>query len=451
MKKTALALYPILIILFSIAGTIQLSDSELGDCSPSLAQAAIESSSYSEAAQLLWNKTISARNETAGQNILSRSVKIIQASDGGYVIAGGSNGSSGGDWYDWWLVKTDSNANVEWEKTFGGPYNDYAYSVIQTSDGGFAIAGTMNDKTTVVKTDSAGNVQWSRTYSNGANVSNHASIIQTSDGRYAVAGDDWDRPTYFTYFGPAPNVRLVKTDASGNEEWSKTYVAGTAFSVIQTSDGGYALVGSSWGEGVMFVKTDSIGELEWQRTHGLGDDYYGFSGSDDDYGFSLVQTSDGGFVLFGILWNDPGIIKTDAAGNEVWKYIYYPSQIPTDIIATRDGGYAFCSSEALVKVDFEGNTSWVMGLNNGGSVVQTSDGGYAIAGTFYSKGYSTFEEYPSSYVWIMKIENASSNPTPTAPTPTLEQFPTTLVIVSLVAVVAVVGLGLLVYLKKHDR
>jgi hypothetical protein len=437
---------------------------------------------YPEGPRLLWNKTISEWNVTAGQNTHSSAGKIIQAKDGGYVVAGGSGGSSSGGLYDWWLVKTDSNANVEWEKTFGGPYQDFVYSVIQTSDGGFAIAGTMNDKATVVKVDSAGNAQWSRTYSNGTNVSNYASIIQTSDGGYAVACDDWERPTYFTYFGPPSHIQLIKTDASGNVEWNKTYGTGTTRSVIQTSDGGYALFGSDSKTGLVLIKTDSVGEQEWTRTYG----------TTDDYSLSVVQTSDGGFVLFGMLTVDrrcPGLIKTDAEGNVLWEKNYLRDRaIPDDMVSTRDGGYIFCATEdwtieegdvfgEIVKVDSEGNISWVISLIDGaaGSVVQTADGGYVLVETGTLMNYDSWEEYYSA-VWIIKTEIDSSNPTPTvAPistpppepkstpslepvaTPTLEPmpiavaFPTVLIIGSAVAVASIVAIGLLVYFKKRLR
>ena len=440
----------------------------------------IQLGEYPEGPRLLWNRTISEWNETAGQYRHSFANKIIQASDGGYVVAGGSNGSSSGDWYDWWLVKTDSNANVEWEKTFGGPYQDFADSVIQTSDGGYAISGTMNSQTSmqavVVKTDSAGNKQWSRNYSN----STHTAIIQTSDGGYAIAGNDYTPLPYFTFFGPSPIIRLVKTDALGNEEWRKTYGDGTAYLVIQTRDGGYALFGSNL-SGLIFIKTDSLGELEWKNTYGVK----------DDYALSVVQTSDGAFVLFGIITVDrrcPGLIKIDAEGNILWAKNYLPDRaIPSNMVVTRDGGYIFSATEdwttekgfvvEIVKVDSQGNISWVISFaESSGPVLvsQTSDGGYALVETRNLRDYDSWKEHYSA-VWIIKTEKDPANPIATVsppstpspeaplladspePTPTLTPDPyneTQLeldVILGLAVTVAVigVGLGLLVYLIKR--
>jgi hypothetical protein len=439
MKKTALTLSLILVLLFFIGGMLQLTNFELKDCFPQTAHAALASSSNSESPQLLWNKTYSVWNQTAGENVFARAETIIQANDGGYVIVGETNGSSSADWYDFWVVKTDSSGNVEWEKTFGGSGGDFAYSVIQTSDGGFAIAGNLNYEAWVVKTDSTGNMQWNQTYLETIDGRAY-SIIQTSDGGYAIAGEvgNWDARIFW----------LAKTDELGYMRWSRTYetvVYGQAVSVIQTSEGGYAMVGYSNSADFLLVKTDSAGDLEWSKTYGSGD---------KDYGHSIIQTSDGGFVLSGLLWNrsgtgSAGLIKTDSTGNELWKE-NYPGGTPGFMVGTSDGGYALCSSEALVKTDSEGNMLWVMGLNGGSSVVQTSDGGYAIAGNAILPS-SNRQDFVS-YVWVVKTKS-SMTPTPTlapTPTPKVESFPTTLVIAS-IGSAAIVGLGLLVYLRKRQR
>jgi hypothetical protein len=484
MKKTALAL-TLALVLFSVLiigqKTIFTNATSTTTLTPTPTPSPEPAplGKYPDGPRLLWNKTISEWNATAGQNDHSSAGKIIQTSDGGYVVVGGSFGSSSEDWdsYDWWLVKTDSNANVEWEKTFGGPYRDFAHSVIQTSDGGYAIAGTMNDQTSmraaVVKTDSAGNTQWSRTYSN----SSSAFIIQTSDGGYAIVGDDYGPVGHVHIigdWGPKPNIRLVKTDAFGNEEWTKTYGVGTAVSVIQTSDGGYGILCSSSGLGFVFVKTDSMGNQAWKKVYG----------TTDDYGLSVVQANDGGFVLFGMLTVDrrcPGLIKTDAEGNVLWEKNYLPERaIPDYIVGASDGGYIFCATEdwtieegdvfgEIVKVDSEGNISWVISLIDGaaGSVVHTVDGGYTFVQTGTLMDYDAWKEYYSA-VWIIKTEKDPSNPAPTiaptstptsepAATPTLEPmpitvaFPRALIVGSAVAVALIVAIGLLVYLKKRNR
>jgi hypothetical protein len=190
---------------------------------------------------------------------------VVQTSDGGYALAGFTD-SSGAGGFDFYLVKTDSAGNMNWSQTYGGIGDDEAYSLIQTSDGGYALAGYTGSFGAgfydfyLVKTDSAGNTQWSKTYG-GPGDDEAYSLIQTSDGGYALAG--WTDSSG----GGGYRFYLVKTDSSGNMLWNKTYGAAgenEAYSVIQTSDGGYALAGytdSSGAGGFDFylVKTDSAG------------------------------------------------------------------------------------------------------------------------------------------------------------------------------------------------
>lgn len=149
-----------------------------------------------------------------------------------------------------------------WNKTYGGKSYDDLYSMVQTSDGGYALAGLTQsfgdgrDDFWLVKTDSSGNMLWNKTYGGAALAGSWFSMVQTSDGGYALAGDTWS---------PASGIQfwLVKTDSSGNVLWSNTYGTGTAYCMVQTRDGGYALAGetsSGASEGdFMLVKTDSNG------------------------------------------------------------------------------------------------------------------------------------------------------------------------------------------------
>jgi hypothetical protein len=185
---------------------------------------------------------------------------------------------------------------TQWNKTYGGAGVDWAYSVVQTSDGGYAIAGDATGvgpqtDSLLVKTDSAGNMQWSKTYG-GAGIDDAASVVQTSDGGYAIAGST-------SSFGAGGyDFWLVKTVANGNMLWSKTY-GGTneelAHSVVQANDGGYAIAGEtdSYGAGgkdFLLVKVDSAGNMEWRNTYG---------GGSTDWGESVVQTSDMGYAIAG--------------------------------------------------------------------------------------------------------------------------------------------------------
>jgi len=177
---------------------------------------------------------------------------LVQTSDGGYALAGYTNSSGAGN-YDFWLVKTDSSGNAQWNKTYGGALRDVARVLMQTSDGGYALAGNTysfgsgDEDSWLVKTDSSGNAQWNKTYG-GMYEDNTYSLVQTTDGGYALAG-------YTASFGAGgQDFWLIETDASGNAQWNQT-CGGTgvegAYSLVQTSDEGYALAGytDSFGAG----------------------------------------------------------------------------------------------------------------------------------------------------------------------------------------------------------
>ena len=266
---------------------------------------------------------------------------VQQTSDGGYILTGDAISYLGGNHYVW-LIKTYPNGNKEWDKTFGNSGSDYASSVQQTSDGGYILAGgtsSLGPDTTyvwLIKTDSSGNQEWNKTF--GGSDSDHGnSAQQTSDGGYILAGDTKS-------FGAGnSDIWLIKTDPDGNEEWNKTFGGSDidrGYSVQQTSDGGYIIAGETFSFGAGYsdfwlIKTDPDGKMEWDNT---------FGGSYIDIAYSIQQTFDGGYILAGDGDHDCLLVKTDSNGNEEWIKTFGGSDYFDDDICysaqqTSDGGY----------------------------------------------------------------------------------------------------------------
>lgn len=344
------------------------------------------------ASSTMFSRTYGGPDNDAAQS-------VVQTTDGGYAVAG-STRSFGAGWSDFWLVRTDSLGNTEWNKTYGGEGEDVANSVIEASDGGYALAGRAASDLWVVKTDSAGNMQWNKTYGSTDGSTEASSIVQTSDGGYAVAG--------YTDFVPSVGgpFWLVKLDSNGKMLWNKTYGGNGASSVILTSDGGYALAGYIGSDMPDFwlVKTDSAGREEWSKNYG---------GAGKDIAFSVVQANDGGYALAGWTYSYGGggmniwLVKTDSNGNAEWNRTYGGGSA-WSMVKTRDGGYALAGTK-LVKTDAEGNMQWNRTLSESGqaqiySLVQTTDGGFALAGVKESSdgGGNDF--------WLVKTDEAGTVP-----------------------------------------
>jgi len=340
---------------------------------------------------------------------------VVEASDGGYVLAGFTKSFGAGN-YDPWLVKTDDDGNIQWNRTYGGANYDCANSVVETAGGGYALFGHTSsfgageNDFWLVKVDSAGNHEWNQTYG-GPDNDYGESIIETSDGGYVLAGRT------FSLGAGSGDFWLVKVDSAGNHEWNQTY-GGTdfdyGFSVVEASDGGYVLAGwtRSFGAGdydFWLVKTDDDGNMQWNRTYG---------GANDDRTDSVVETYDGGYAIAGYTGShlnyDVWLVKTDSAGNMQWNKTYGgpDNDEARSIVEASDGGYVLAGLTKsfgaggndfwLVKVDSDGNHQWNKTYGGGNSelatsVVETVDGGYAIA------GYTSSFDVGGGDFWLVKV------------------------------------------------
>lgn len=321
------------------------------------------------------------KTDSSGEEIWSRAfggggdefaTSLQKTDDGGYVIAGitPSFGSGG---KDLWLIKTDAQGKEEWDKTFGGSLDDGGFSVQQTADGGYiatGATGSMGPSTIwLVKTDGLGDKEWERTMDLNEDVggiSTGSSIQETGEGGYILAGDS-----------SKGSILLIKTDAQGGKLWEKT-LGGSAVDsaifdansrVLLTSDGGYLIEGSTSSEGaggmdLWLIKTDSAGDVIWSRTYG---------GQGDDYGTAVQPTADGGYIIAGHTSSsgedgmDLWLFKTDAEGNEIWSRTFggREGDFGTSVQQTADGGYIVTGRTAsygaggmdlwLIKTDGSGN------------------------------------------------------------------------------------------------
>jgi hypothetical protein len=333
----------------------------------------------------------------------------LQTNDGGYIVTGWTNSYSSGTWgyYDVYLLKTDIYGVEQWNQTYGGIQHDEGYSVLQTNDGGYIICGwtlsfgSGDEDLYLIKTDAYGDSLWTQTFG-GVDSERGWSIQQTTDGGYIICGNTK------SYGNGDNDVYLVKTDGNGQEEWVKTF-GGTntdeSYAVCQTNDGGYIITGhtrSFGNSGVYLIKTDSIGTEQWFQTYGT---YF-------DKGFSVQQTTDGGYIICGTTFStssgnrDVYIIKTDGNGTEQWSQAFggTESDYGNSIEQTLDGGYVIVGVTVspgnlardiyLIKTDSIGDSLWTLtlggiGNDEGNTVQQTPDGGYIICATvFTGNGYN---------------------------------------------------------------
>lgn len=292
--------------------------------------------------------------------------------------------------------------DIQWWVTYGGPDRDVAYTAIQTTDGGYALAGetwsyaTRGSDFWLLKFDAEGAKEWSRSVEDSSG--NAQAVIQTADGGYAMIGKSW-------FYGTGVFL-LLKLDINLEYQWGWTYGGSSSYyravSGVQTADGGFALAGSTKfpgadNEDFYLVKTDGSGKVQWERSYG---------GSEDEMAFSIIETTDGGFVLVGRTdsigagGTDAWLVKTDAEGEPQWMKTYGGSaaDIARVVIQTPDGGYALAGETRsyganqanfwLVKTDASGTVEWQRAYGGNEdetayALTQTTDGGYALAGVIW--------------------------------------------------------------------
>jgi hypothetical protein len=348
-------------------------------------------------ALFMWAKTYGGKHHDVGYS-------IQQTSEGGYIVAGEAWSFDAGQ-SDAWVLKLDGNGETEWQRAYGNKHHDAGYSIQQTRDGGYIMAGETDAEAPfwgdfwVVKLNSSGDIEWQKTYGNGwAN-----SIQETSEGGYIVAGmnngDAW----------------VIKLDRDGEIEWQKAFRGmhgDWAHSVKETSEGGYIVAGTIKGDAWVF-KLNAQGNVEWQKTYGS---------CSLDAIFSIEQTEEGGYVVAslrsspGLGHSDVWVLKLDSFGNIEWQKAYGDRKhdFAHSIEQTKDGGYIVAGWTQADSDD--GLDGWILRLGSRGevqwqkayggnkhdafhSIRQTSDGGYAVTGWTQSFGEGGLD------VWVLKLNS----------------------------------------------
>ena len=313
---------------------------------------------------LLWNKTYGGTDDDRGQ-------KLVQTQDGGFAMAGFSKSSDGDasnneGFHDNWLVKTDNSGNFIWEKSYGFAGNDHAYALVETQDNGFFMAGSLD----AISSGGLGNTSKS---------SNNSKAVLHAGGEY------W----------------CHKLDAQGNVEWQR-FFGGTsddrAFGTIQANDGGYIVTGLSESNDLditnnrgnydyWVIKLNSTGDILWEKS---------FGGTGIDQSRSVVKTEDNGYIIAGNSFSedidvegnygssDFWLVKIDDNGNTVWKKNYggFDFDLATNIKKSRDGyvvsGYSQSSNNDL-KENYGDNDFWVIKINERGDLLwEKNFGGSAL-------------------------------------------------------------------------
>ena len=319
---------------------------------------------------ITWQKIYS---ENRGNNVSS----IQQTTDGGYIV-GGKIYSYGVDSFDSWVLKLDSGGNVLWQRTYGGSKEDSASSIQQTTDGGYIVAGGTDSFGAgehdfwVLKLDSSGNISWQKTYGGSSGEYAH-SILQTSDGGYMAGGRIHESPGSDHY-----NILILKLDSSGNLSWQKRYGRSNydgVSSIQQTTDGGYIMAGytSSLGSSmdeIWVLKLDSSGNVIWQKTYG---------GSFIDAASSIQQTTDGGYIVAGdtdsfgnisCIFFNIWVLKLNSSGNILWQKTYNGGsdwEAAASIQQTQDGGY-IVAGKTTIEFNTRCSDIWILKIDSNGGI-----------------------------------------------------------------------------------
>jgi len=416
-------------------------------------------------AALLLTTTLAAQPDILWQNTFGGSsddfaYDIQHTNDGGYIVAG-STKSTDGDVsnnhgkLDFWVLKISNSGALQWQKSFGGSMDDIANSVQQTNDGGYIVAGITKSSDGdvsgfhgeqdiwVIKLSNSGALQWQKTLG-GNGTESFAKALQITEGGYIVAATTYSTDGDVSGNHGGSDLWIVKLTDTGGFQWQKSFGGSAtdgALDICLTMDGGFIVAGGSnssngdvpynYGNGDSWIiKLNSIGDIQWQKV---------FGGSDTDVAMSLMQTSDGGYIVANTSDSDDGDVsenhgqsdfwvqKLSSIGDVQWKVTLGGSleDRARSIQQTSDGGYIVAGDTRSYDVPGHHGTNtydlWVLKLTDTGTlqwsktlggnshevagytILQSIDGGYVITGTALSNDGDVSGNHGINDLWVVKL------------------------------------------------
>ena len=336
---------------------------------------------------------------------------VLQTTDSGYIICG-SSASFPSKNDDVYIIKTDQYGNLLWNRNYGGSWNETGHSISKTSDGGYIISAEyfhpVQDvlKSYLLRINFEGDTLWTKYYAQPGN-NNARCAIETYDGSFIFCGAILTLSTSDGF--------VMKTDQSGEFIWSKTYGAVNDtwfYDMKQTADSGYIICGgmetAPGYDDFYVIKTDISGDTIWTRL---------FGGPGYDAAYSVVENTDGSYVVAGLSWNtveqtffDVLVIKLNHQGDTVWtkRYGGYEASMGYFLDKTSDNGYVVCGRTRsciscvddmyLLRLDSAGNELWSktfggLDYESAFCVHETYDGGYTLCGYTMTYGNGNGDIY----------------------------------------------------------
>lgn len=371
---------------------------------------------------------------------------IILTQDGGYAIVGSTSSMNGDiidktdESYDYWVLKFNSNDELEWSKTFGGTSNDHGYDIVQTADQGYVILGYSqsndgdvgenfgNSDAWVVKLDSEGNILWKNTFGFVGGDTGFV-VTPSQDGGFLLTGLlDAFASNGQGLLHPGGNYWMIKINANGQKEWSKHYggfFTDTPYGAVQTEDGGFIIVGSSDSYEVdlfhnlgtydfWIIKISSTGDLIWTKNYG---------GNRIDEARAITKSGDGNYIIVGDTRSsdqfvsenkgsaDLWMIKINPEGDLIWEKSYGGSDydVARSVLLTSDYGFLISGSTKSNNGDITqnqgGNDAWIIKTNSQGEMLWQK----SVGGSQYDFAYDAIQKLDNTIIAVGVTDSSNGD------------------------------------------